>query len=48
MRNRSVVRIGVNDVFGKSGKAVELLKKFGLCAENVVETVKQAVAKKNG
>ncbi len=41
-----VVRIGVNDEFGKSGKAVELLKKYGLCAENIVETVKRAVAEK--
>lgn len=43
-----VVRIGVNDEFGKSGKAVELLKKYGLCAENIIETVKAAVARKNG
>ncbi len=43
-----VVRIGVNDEFGKSGKAVELLKKYGLCAENIVRTVKQAMEKKRG
>jgi len=34
-----VVKIGVNDEFGCSGPAVELLKKFGLSAENIVSTV---------
>lgn len=43
-----VIRIGVNDEFGKSGKAVELLKVYGLCAENVVATVKRAMEKKRG
>ncbi|MDE6775149.1 MAG: transketolase family protein [Ruminococcus sp.] len=38
-----VVKIGVNDVFGYSGPAAELLKKFGLSAENIAETVKLAV-----
>ena len=42
-----VVRLGVNDTFGKSGKAVELLKKFGLCADNLTQVVKQAMSKKN-
>lgn len=32
-----VVKIGVNDVFGHSGPAVDLLKEFGLSAENIVE-----------
>lgn len=41
-----VVKIGVNDVFGYSGPAVQLLKEFGLCAENVVKVVKEAVANK--
>lgn len=40
-----VVKIGVNDVFGHSGPAVDLLKEFGLCAENVVKTVKEALNK---
>ena len=31
-----VRRIGVNDVFGRSGPAAELLKLYGLCAENIV------------
>lgn len=41
-----VYRIGVNDTFGHSGPAVELLKEFGLCAEHIVEVTKDAVAKK--
>ncbi len=41
-----VVRVGVNDTFGKSGPAVELLKIFGLCAENIVQKAKEAVALK--
>lgn len=40
-----VIRIGVNDVFGHSGPATELLKEFGLCAENIVSTVKKALEK---
>lgn len=35
-----VRRIGVNDVFGHSGPAVELLKQFGLCAENIAAQAK--------
>lgn len=34
-----VKRVGVNDVFGRSGPAVQLLKEFGLSAENIVNTV---------
>ena len=30
-------RIGVNDEFGHSGPAADLLKQFGLCAEHIVE-----------
>jgi len=41
-----VLRIGVNDRFGKSGPALELLDIFGLNAENIVETVKKAIAMK--
>ena len=35
-----VKRIGVNDVFGESGPAAQLLKKYGLCADNIVEVAK--------
>ncbi len=38
-----VVKIGVNDEFGHSGPAVDLLKEFGLCADNIVAKVKKAV-----
>lgn len=40
-----VTKIGVNDEYGYSGPAVELLKKFGLCADNIVATVKKALNK---
>lgn len=41
-----VYRIGVNDTFGHSGPAVELLKEFGLSAEHIAEVAREAVAKK--
>lgn len=40
-----VIKIGVNDIFGYSGPAVELLKKFGLCSDNIVNTVLKALDK---
>lgn len=41
-----VVKVGVNDVFGHSGPAVDLLKEFGLSAENIVEKAKYALTLK--
>jgi len=41
-----VVRLGVNDVFGRSGPAVELLHIYGLDAHNIVAKAKQAIALK--
>ncbi len=41
-----VVRLGVNDKFGKSGPAVELLHIYGLDAQNIVEKAKQAISMK--
>jgi len=41
-----VVKIGINDEYGKSGPAAELLKAYGLCAENIAAKAKQAVALK--
>ncbi len=41
-----IVKIGVNDVFGHSGPAVDLLKEFGLSAENIVEKAKFAITLK--
>ncbi len=42
----SVVRLGVNDTFGKSGPALELLKIFGLDADNIAEKAKKALSLK--
>ncbi len=41
-----VVKIGVNDVFGHSGPAADLLKEFGLSAENIAEKAKYALTLK--
>ena len=40
-----VKKIGVNDEFGQSGPAVDLLKLYGLSSENIVKTVKEVVGK---
>ena len=40
-----VRRIGVNDVFGESGPAAALLKKYGLSAENIVAVAKEFCSK---
>ncbi len=41
-----VLRVGVEDTFGKSGPAAEVLRYFGLTAEHLVEKAKAAVALK--
>ena len=41
-----VVKVGVEDTFGKSGPAVDLLHIFGLDADNIVKKAKIAIAKK--
>ncbi len=41
-----VVKLGVEDTFGKSGPAVELLHIFGLDADNIVKKAKLAISKK--
>lgn len=38
-----VLKIGVNDVYGESGPAVELIKKYGLDAESIYAKVKEFV-----
>ena len=38
-----VLKIGVNDTFGESGPAVELLKKYGLDTEGIYEKIKAFV-----
>ena len=40
-----VRRIGVNDVFGRSGTAKDVLEKYGLCASNIVEVTKEFLGK---
>ena len=40
-----VRRIGVNDEFGHSGPAAQLLKEFGLSAENIVKVTKDFLGK---
>ena len=40
-----VKRIGVNDVFGYSGPANDLLKEFGLSSEHIVEVAKEFCGK---
>lgn len=41
-----VVKVGVNDIFGQSGKPDELLKEYGLTAENIAAAAKKAIALK--
>ena len=39
--------VGTNDTFGESGKPVELLKKYGLEAEDIVAAAKRALVRKS-
>ena len=41
-----VLRVGVEDEYGASGPAVEMLKIYGLTADNIVAKAKAAVALK--
>ncbi|GAA0716560.1 transketolase family protein [Clostridium malenominatum] len=41
-----VVRVGVKDTFGESGKPEELLKAYGLTAEDIVKAVKKGLSLK--
>jgi len=41
-----LLRIGTQDVFGKSGKPDELLKEYGLTAEAIAESAKKAISLK--
>lgn len=41
-----VLRVGVEDVFGKSGPAAELLEVFGLTARHIAQKAKEAIALK--
>ncbi len=41
-----MLRIGVEDKFGKSGQVPELLEEYGLTAENIAKKAKEAIALK--
>lgn len=41
-----VMRVGIKDVFGQSGKPDELLKAYGLTPEDIVKSVKKAISLK--
>lgn len=41
-----LMRVGIHDRFGTSGKAEELIKYFGLTAEDLVEAAREVLAKK--
>ena len=41
-----IVRVGLKDTFGESGRPQELLEKFGLTKENLVKAVHEVLAKK--
>jgi len=41
-----VKRIGVNDTFGESGKPNDLLQKYGLTENNIIDAAKELVSKK--
>ncbi|MBQ2793579.1 MAG: transketolase family protein [Clostridia bacterium] len=41
-----VLRVGVNDMYGRSGKVPELLEIYGLTAENIARKARKAIALK--
>ena len=41
-----ITRVGMNDEFGSSGPAVQLLEHYGQCAENIAKQAKKAVSEK--
>lgn len=40
-------RVGIKDIFGKSGSAGELVKKYGLTPNDIKEAVKEVIAKRD-
>jgi transketolase len=40
-------RIGVRDIFAESGPYAEVIKKYGMSAEHIVQAVQEVVARKN-
>lgn len=43
-----IIRIGIQDIFGHSGKGDELLEEFGFCSDNIAAQVRRALALKKG
>ena len=41
-----VKKIGINDVFGQSGKPKQLMEEYGLTVENIINKVKEAIQTK--
>ena len=41
-----LIRVGIQDKFGKSGKPAALLEEYGLTAKNIAAKAKEAIAKK--
>lgn len=41
-----VLRVGIKDKFGQSGKPAELLKAYGLTAQDIVDEVKKGISLK--
>ena len=42
-----VMRVGVNDEFGRSGKADQVMEAYGLSVENIVAKAKELIGIKN-
>ncbi len=40
---KKCIPIGIEDTFGESGPSKEVLRKYGLCAEHVVEVIRQTM-----
>lgn len=38
---KKLIRLGIKDEFGRSGKATELLKEYGLTSEKIIEQIKK-------
>ena len=43
-----VLRVGVKDTFGESGKPNELLEKYGLTVNNIIANIKEIISLKSG
>ena len=41
-----MLRVGVEDAYGKSGPAVQVLEKYGLCAATIAAKAKEVIARK--